>query len=85
MFSCSREALELRDPVRGTMALLGSVILLFIMGYGINMDVEDVRYAARPGPRLPARLCTQPRRVALVSSRTIRYPLRKLDGVRSGS
>ena len=41
-----REALELlRDPVRGTMALLGSVILLFIMGYGINMDVEDVSFA----------------------------------------
>jgi ribosome-dependent ATPase len=31
-----REALELRrDPVRGTLALLGSVILMFIMGYGI--------------------------------------------------
>lgn len=41
-----REALELRrDPVRGTMALLGSVILLFIMGYGISMDVEDLSFA----------------------------------------
>jgi len=41
-----REALELRrDPVRGLMALLGSVILMFIMGYGISMDVEDLRYA----------------------------------------
>ncbi len=27
------------------MALLGSVILLFIMGYGINMDVENVSFA----------------------------------------
>jgi ribosome-dependent ATPase len=47
MFSYSRrEALELRrDPVRGTMALLGSAILLFIMGYGISMDVEDLSFA----------------------------------------
>ncbi len=41
-----REALELRrDPVRLTLALLGSVILLFVMGYGINMDVEDLSFA----------------------------------------
>ena len=41
-----REALELRrDPVRGTLALLGSAILMFIMGYGITMDVEDLTYA----------------------------------------
>ena len=41
-----REALELRrDPVRGTLALLGSVILMFIMGYGISMDVENMTYA----------------------------------------
>ncbi|MCL4243982.1 MAG: ribosome-associated ATPase/putative transporter RbbA [Candidatus Dadabacteria bacterium] len=41
-----RESLELRrDPVRLTLALLGSVILLFVMGYGINMDVEDLSFA----------------------------------------
>ncbi|MGM0570451.1 MAG: ribosome-associated ATPase/putative transporter RbbA [Pseudomonadota bacterium] len=41
-----RESLELRrDPIRATMALLGSVILLVIMGYGISMDVEDIRFA----------------------------------------
>ncbi|WP_109232336.1 ribosome-associated ATPase/putative transporter RbbA [Klebsiella pneumoniae] len=47
LFSYSRrEALELRrDPVRSTLALLGTVILMFIMGYGINMDVEDLRFA----------------------------------------
>lgn len=47
LFSYSRrEALELRrDPVRSTMALLGTVILMFIMGYGISMDVEDLRFA----------------------------------------
>ncbi|MDD2179800.1 ribosome-associated ATPase/putative transporter RbbA [Acidovorax sp. D2M1] len=41
-----RESLELRrDPVRGAMALLGSLILLFVMGYGISMDVENLRFA----------------------------------------
>lgn len=40
------QALELRrDPVRSTLALLGTVILMFIMGYGISMDVEDLRFA----------------------------------------
>ncbi|NYT82220.1 ribosome-associated ATPase/putative transporter RbbA [Alcaligenaceae bacterium] len=40
------EALQLRrDPVRRTLALLGTVILMFIMGYGISMDVEDLSYA----------------------------------------
>ena len=41
-----RESLELRrDPVRATLALLGSVILMFVMGYGISMDVEDLTFA----------------------------------------
>src|SRR5690606_25847463 len=41
-----REALELqRDPVRATLALLGSLILMFVIGFGISMDVEDLRYA----------------------------------------
>ena len=41
-----REALELlRDPLRATMALAGSIILLFMMGYGISLDVENLRYA----------------------------------------
>lgn len=41
-----REALELqRDPVRATLALAGSLILMFVMGFGITMDVEDLRYA----------------------------------------
>lgn len=47
MFSYARrEALELlRDPIRMTMAGLGSIILMFIMGYGISMDVEDLTFA----------------------------------------
>ena len=41
-----REALELRrDPVRATMALLGSAILMFVVGYGISLDVENLTYA----------------------------------------
>ena len=41
-----RESLELqRDPVRATLALAGSLILMFVIGFGINMDVQDLRYA----------------------------------------
>ncbi|MDO9625244.1 MAG: ribosome-associated ATPase/putative transporter RbbA [Pseudomonas sp.] len=41
-----REAMELRrDPIRATLAMLGTVMLMFIMGYGISMDVEDLTYA----------------------------------------
>ncbi|MFA7579024.1 ribosome-associated ATPase/putative transporter RbbA [Castellaniella sp.] len=41
-----RETLELqRDPIRATLALAGSVLLMFVIGFGISMDVEDLRYA----------------------------------------
>ncbi|MCG5509679.1 ribosome-associated ATPase/putative transporter RbbA [Ectothiorhodospira lacustris] len=41
-----RETLELRrDPVRASLALLGSLILMVIMGFGISLDVEDLQYA----------------------------------------
>lgn len=41
-----REAMELRrDPIRLTLALLGTALLMFIIGYGINMDVEDLSWA----------------------------------------
>jgi len=47
LFSFSRlEALQLRrDPIRAALALMGSLILMFVMGYGINMDVEDLSFA----------------------------------------
>ncbi|RDD99688.1 ABC transporter ATP-binding protein/permease [Paracoccus pantotrophus] len=47
MLSYSRlESLQLRrDPIRLTLALLGSLILMFVIGYGINMDVEDLSFA----------------------------------------
>ncbi|GGB28572.1 multidrug ABC transporter ATP-binding protein [Tistrella bauzanensis] len=47
MFSYTRrESLELRrDPIRATLALIGSMLLMFIIGYGINLDIEDLTFA----------------------------------------
>ena len=42
-----RESLELRrDPIRLTLASLGSVILMIVLGYGVSMDVENLKFAA---------------------------------------
>ena len=48
MFANSyRELQELsRDPIRLTLAGLGSVILMIIIGYGITLDVEHLNFAA---------------------------------------
>ncbi|CAD5378117.1 fused ribosome-associated ATPase: ATP-binding protein; ATP-binding protein; putative membrane protein [Pseudomonas sp. OF001] len=41
-----RESMELRrDPVRALLATLGTVLLMFIMGYGVSFDVENLSYA----------------------------------------
>ncbi len=41
-----REALELRrDMIRLGFALLGSVIMMFVLGYGLSFDVEHLRFA----------------------------------------
>lgn len=49
-----REALEiLRDPIRLTFALLGSVILMFVLGYGITLDVEDLAFAVLDRDQTP--------------------------------
>ncbi|MFA6162592.1 MAG: ribosome-associated ATPase/putative transporter RbbA [Methylobacter sp.] len=41
-----REAMELRrDPIRGLIALLGTLFLMVTFGYGISMDVENLRFA----------------------------------------
>ena len=41
-----REALELkRDPIRLTLAVMGSILLMLVLGYGITLDVEDLAYA----------------------------------------
>ena len=42
-----RETMEiLRDPIRLAFALLGPVILMLTMGYGISFDIEHLTYAA---------------------------------------
>lgn len=42
-----REALELkRDPIRAALAMVGSLLLMLVVGYGINLDVEDLSFAA---------------------------------------
>ncbi|MBN9325149.1 MAG: ABC transporter ATP-binding protein, partial [Delftia acidovorans] len=41
-----RESLELRrDPIRLTLAMIGSVILMFVIGFGISLDVDDLTFA----------------------------------------
>ncbi len=41
-----RETLELRrDPIRGGMAMLGTLLLLFSIGFGVSLDVENLTYA----------------------------------------
>ena len=49
-----RESLELiRDPIRLTFALVGMIFLLFIMGYGISLDVEDLRFSTLDNDKSP--------------------------------
>ena len=49
-----RETLELsRDPIRLGFALFGTLILMFVLGYGINMDVENIRFAVFDQDRTP--------------------------------
>ncbi|OQW87926.1 MAG: multidrug ABC transporter ATP-binding protein [Rhodoferax ferrireducens] len=49
-----RETLELRrDPIRLTFALLGSVLLMFVLGYGISLDVEGLRFAVLDRDQTP--------------------------------
>jgi ribosome-dependent ATPase len=50
-----REAVELRrDPIRLAFALLGPLLLMVAMGYGISFDVEDISYAVLDQDRSPA-------------------------------
>jgi ribosome-dependent ATPase len=50
-----REALELlRDPIRLAFSLLGSVLLMIILGYGISIDVENLPFAALDRDDTPA-------------------------------
>lgn len=45
-----RETLELvRDPIRAALATVGSLLLMFVIGYGVNMDVENLSFAVLDG------------------------------------
>ncbi|MGD8641477.1 MAG: ribosome-associated ATPase/putative transporter RbbA, partial [Gammaproteobacteria bacterium] len=49
-----RESLELwRDPIRLTFALFGSVLLMFLLSYGMTFDVNDLRFAALDRDQTP--------------------------------
>lgn len=41
-----RETMELRrDPIRLALSLLGSVVLMMALGFGVSMDVENLSFA----------------------------------------
>lgn len=49
-----RETMELaRDPIRLAFALLGPMLLMVVMGYGISLDVEHLPYAVLDYDRTP--------------------------------
>ncbi len=49
-----RESLELkRDMIRLAFALLGSILLMFVLGNGISMDVENLRFAVMDQDQTP--------------------------------
>ncbi|MFN4325589.1 MAG: ribosome-associated ATPase/putative transporter RbbA [Azonexus sp.] len=49
-----REALELRrDMIRLGFALLGSVIMMFVLGFGLSFDVENLRFAVLDHDQTP--------------------------------
>ena len=64
-----REALLRRDPVRATLALAGSLLLMFVIGFGISLDVEDPLRGDGPRPdRVEPELRAEPVRLALSSN-----------------
>lgn len=49
-----RETRELlRDPIRMAFAFIGSALLMMILGYGITLDVEDLKFAALDQDQTP--------------------------------
>ncbi len=49
-----REALELRrDSIRLAFALLGSVVMMFVLGHGLSFDVEGLRFAVLDRDQTP--------------------------------
>jgi ribosome-dependent ATPase len=76
-----REGLELRrDPIRLTFALLGSALLMMVLGYGMTLDVEDLTFAALDRDDSPA---SRDYLTSLAGSRYFvrRAPLRTADDI----
>lgn len=49
-----RETLEIkRDPIRLTFALVGSVLLMLVLGYGITFDIEEMKFAVLDQDQTP--------------------------------
>ncbi|MFO0890301.1 MAG: ribosome-associated ATPase/putative transporter RbbA [Isosphaeraceae bacterium] len=49
-----RESQEIRrDPVRLAFAFVGSALMMFVFGFGITTDVEDIRYASLDQDQTP--------------------------------
>lgn len=49
-----RESLEiLRDPIRLAFAFVGSALMMFVFGFGITTDVENIRFAALNSDNTP--------------------------------
>ncbi len=50
----ARESLELRrDPIRLGFALLGPMLLMVVLGFGISLDIEDISYSALDQDQTP--------------------------------
>jgi ribosome-dependent ATPase len=50
-----REAVELaRDPIRLTIALAGTLVLMLVFGFGITLDVDQVKFAVLDWDQTPA-------------------------------
>jgi ribosome-dependent ATPase len=49
-----RETLEIiRDPIRLGFSLFGTLILMLVLGYGINLDIEDIPFAVFDQDKTP--------------------------------
>ncbi|MCK9161849.1 MAG: ribosome-associated ATPase/putative transporter RbbA [Arcobacteraceae bacterium] len=50
----NKEYLELiKDPIRVVFAFFGTIILMLVMGYGISMDVENLKFAVLDHDKTP--------------------------------
>ncbi|GEM_PF-2451303 len=56
-----RETMALRrDAIRPAFALLGSMLRMFVLGYGVSMDVEGLRFGVLDRDQTPEAAATSP-------------------------